>query len=205
MLTSGVFLNRSPFYLFSSAILPDWLVTEGLRHSCHPPTRPQCWDYWHKLCRALAFSMSQISKLRPLHLFINSHLLPSSSPFLSCQKGKVKPVCAASWCKVSLSSLREVPGAGLRITWVSGLCPQRSSFRPALLGPKDRSLNSSSMLTPRPVLLQSHWYLPHLTPPSIVPSIQPQPCHGTLVHLWHRAAQSLHGAQSALLCSREQQ
>lgn len=43
---------------------------------------------------------------------------------------------------MSLSSLREVPGAGLGITWASGLCPQRSSFRPALPGPKHRSLSS---------------------------------------------------------------
>lgn len=189
--------------LFSSAILPDWLVTEGLRHPCHPPPPPP----------VLRIQI-QISELWPLHPFIDSHLLPSS-PFLSCQKGKVKPACTASWCKVSLTSLRDVPGAGLGITWASGLCPQRSSFRPALPGPKDRSLNFSSRVTPphpvmglrpggsilgllpccgsgpafdfRPALLQSHWYLPLLTPPSIVFSIQPQdspqqPCHGTLVH-----------------------
>lgn len=42
---------------------------------------------------------------------------------------------------MSLSSFK-VPGAGLGITWPSGLCPQRSRFRPTLPGPKDRSLSS---------------------------------------------------------------
>lgn len=47
----------------------------------------------------------------------------------------------AAGAKCPWSSFK-VPGAGLGITWPSGLCPQRSRFRPTLPGPKDRSLSS---------------------------------------------------------------
>lgn len=148
MLTGGVFINHSPFYLFSAAILPDWLVTEGLRQPPSPPTPTSnagiigISPAWLVLCWWIQI---QISKLGPLHPFINSHLLPSFStplfsiPQLPERKGKTS-LCSQLVQNVPV--LLRGPGAGLGITWTSGLCPQRSRFRPALPASKDRSLSS---------------------------------------------------------------
>lgn len=97
---------------------------------------------WLVLCWRIQI---QTSKLRPLHPFINSHLLPSFStplfsiPQLPERKGKTS-LCSQLVQNVPV--LLRGPGAGLGITWTSGLCPQRSRFRPALPASKDRSLSS---------------------------------------------------------------
>lgn len=92
-------------------------------------------DFRTQVLKSAWQALYQQPSPRPSPRFFSTPQLPER---------KVKPACAASWCKMFPSSFSERPGAELGITCSLGWCPRVPRLRPALPGQRERGLSSWS-------------------------------------------------------------